>query len=238
MTEEVKYPCPHCGKEHAPEVLYCPIYGEPIPTRLDPLPGETIEPLSAKDPNRVYVYIGIAALIMFALGFALLLRKPPKQQPPVVSSSTIPVNASVTPQPTEFSALPSSTQVTPPTATLTPTLTPTETPTLTSTPTVFAATWRPCNDEYLISRLHREMVAAVGGTEPLPNRVRENPGTDSIILGRIQPGEKVLITDGPECANNWVWWKIKSLETDLNGWTAEGDKSDYWLYPVEPTSTR
>jgi hypothetical protein len=40
------------------------------------------------------------------------------------------------------------------------------------------------------------------------------------------------IIDGPECANGWVWWKIKAEGQDLEGWTTEGDHFEYWLLPI------
>jgi len=236
MTEEVKYPCPHCGKEHAPEVLYCPIYGEPIPTRADPIPGEIEKPASAANPNRIYLYTAIAALLMFAVGLSLLFRKTPATLPPAVTTQVTAI--STTPLPTQFNTDPMNT-ATKLTSTMTITATATLTQTLTPTATVptAAPTWRPCEDIDFDSRLHREMIAVVGGLTPLPNRVREGPTTNAEIIGRIQPDEQVLITDGPECASDMVWWKIKSLEKNLKGWTAEGYNKSYWLYPVEPTKT-
>ena len=66
---------------------------------------------------------------------------------------------------------------------------------------------------------------------PLANRVRRQPNTQSVVLGFLQPGEKMDILEGPVCYNNWIWWRVRSLETDLSGWTVEGDSADYWLVP-------
>ena len=62
-------------------------------------------------------------------------------------------------------------------------------------------------------------------------------GTDGAVIGQIQPGENVLVIDGPECANGYTWWKVRSV-AGLEGWTIEGDKDGYWLVePISPWTT-
>ncbi len=78
--------------------------------------------------------------------------------------------------------------------------------------------------------------AAVSMEPPLPNNVREGPGTNNHLIGKIQAGYPMEILDGPECANNWTWWKVRSLVDGLTGWTAEGDANGYWLVPCPPES--
>ena len=39
------------------------------------------------------------------------------------------------------------------------------------------------------------------------------------------------ILDGPQCVDNWTWWKVREPSTGLTGWTVEGDGSQYWLVP-------
>jgi murein DD-endopeptidase MepM/ murein hydrolase activator NlpD len=68
---------------------------------------------------------------------------------------------------------------------------------------------------------------------PLVQRVRSGPGTTNSILTTIPTGTAVKILDGPQCADNWVWWKIRVLSSKLEGWTSEGDKDAYWLIPCE-----
>jgi len=94
------------------------------------------------------------------------------------------------------------------------------------------ATWQPCANTYP-SRLHVGDQAMVGYTPYLPNRVRSQPNTTSIVLGFLQPGEKMEILEGPTCANQWVWWRVHSLKTGLTGWTVEGDGTNYWLVPLK-----
>jgi hypothetical protein len=74
--------------------------------------------------------------------------------------------------------------------------------------------------------------AQVAQDPPLPNRVRQEPNTNSAIIGYVDPGETVRIVDGPACDQDWVWWKVEDLSGSLLGWTAEGDSDGYWLVPV------
>jgi len=120
----------------------------------------------------------------------------------------------------------------PSTLTLTP-LPPTFTdlpPTRTMTPTEVDGDWQPCQNTY-ISRIHVDDVAYVSYYPPLRNFVRSSYSLSASKVGSIEPGERVKIIDGPECADFMVWWEIKSLETGLIGWTSEGDKENYWLVP-------
>lgn len=76
------------------------------------------------------------------------------------------------------------------------------------------------------------MQASVSTDPPLANRVRSAPSLESTVIGSLEPGEEMEIVAGPGCSNQWVWWKVKSLSTDVIGWTAEGDQKGYWLIPL------
>jgi hypothetical protein len=56
---------------------------------------------------------------------------------------------------------------------------------------------------------------------PISNNIRDKPGLKNILLGSLQINETATIIDGPQCADNKVWWKIKS-DSGVIGWTAEG----------------
>lgn len=65
-----------------------------------------------------------------------------------------------------------------------------------------------------------------------PNNLRAAPGLSGNVIGKVQPGAPFRVLDGPECADNYVWWHI---EIDgVPGWTAEFDPSArrYWLEPL------
>jgi len=69
---------------------------------------------------------------------------------------------------------------------------------------------------------------------PLPNKLRRQPGSSSELIGQVQPGENVLVVDGPSCADGYTWWFVRGME-GLEGWTVEGDSAGYWL--VDPISS-
>jgi hypothetical protein len=83
------------------------------------------------------------------------------------------------------------------------------------------------------SMLALEAWAMVSLDPPLPNNVRSEPGSSSKVIGMVQPGEILQITDGPQCADGYTWWYIHSAH-GLEGWTAEGDAGGYWIVPLQP----
>ena len=91
--------------------------------------------------------------------------------------------------------------------------------------------WEPCPG-YHVSQLHVGDYAIVNVESDLPNRVRSAPNRDSQVLGVIAPGETMFILDGPECANDWVWWYVSAEDQQLQGWTSEGDHFEYWVMPL------
>ena len=102
-------------------------------------------------------------------------------------------------------------------------------PTIVPSPTPRIVLSKPCPDA-ATSRLKIGDLAYVTKDPPLANRVRQEPNTDAEVLGYITPGGSMEIIAGPECANGWVWWRVKNA--DLEGWTPEGDQETYWLVPL------
>lgn len=88
----------------------------------------------------------------------------------------------------------------------------------------------------LPTRLRVGAYAYVNPDPPLPNNLRRDAGKNSSLIGDIQPGQAMKILDGPTCADGWVWWNVRTLEPELEGWTAEGDRQNYWLIPCESRS--
>jgi hypothetical protein len=141
-----------------------------------------------------------------------------------------------------FTPRASVTQEVSPTLTTIPTNTLPPSPSLTSTAPVTATvntkttpvakpTWTPCPGIYF-SRLYVGDTAFVSFDPPLPNRVRSQPSMTGVYLGMLQPGERVEIIGGPVCANQSIWWEVRSKASGLTGWTAEGDSKAYWLVPA------
>jgi hypothetical protein len=82
------------------------------------------------------------------------------------------------------------------------------------------------------SRLAVGLRAATPREPALPNRIHKEPGKDADTLGFILPGQSVVILEGPECKDGWVWWKVRNEINKVEGWVAEGDESEYWLIPL------
>jgi hypothetical protein len=78
--------------------------------------------------------------------------------------------------------------------------------------------------------------ARVSVNPPLPSRIRSQPGSSGEVIGQVQPGENVLVVDGPRCANGYTWWYVRSPD-GLEGWAAEGDAAGYWLIGTTATPT-
>lgn len=108
--------------------------------------------------------------------------------------------------------------------------TPTLTPTITPYPT--EAQLPDCQARYA-TRLKVGARAMVESEPALPNRIREEAGLEGKMLGFIQQYETVTVLAGPVCRDNWVWWKVRSEQSYIVGWTAEGDEETYWLKPLE-----
>lgn len=105
----------------------------------------------------------------------------------------------------------------------------TEQKTATATKAVSSAT-SSCGNA-LPSRLQINSYAYVNPDPPLPNNLRSEADPNSELLGEIQPGQAMKVLAGPKCVDGWQWWNVRPLNSDLNGWTAEGDEQTYWLIP-------
>jgi hypothetical protein len=83
----------------------------------------------------------------------------------------------------------------------------------------------------LPTRLKIGGFAYVDPDPPLPNNLRRDAGKEQPLTGEIQPGQAMRILEGPKCADGWVWWRVRTFDPELTGWTAEGDRETYWLIP-------
>lgn len=62
--------------------------------------------------------------------------------------------------------------------------------------------------------------------------MREEPGVHSLVVASLNPNDQVLVlNDPPVCADNYLWWHIRSIQANLSGWAAEGGGDQYWLIP-------
>ncbi|MEO8609194.1 MAG: protein kinase [Chloroflexota bacterium] len=105
------------------------------------------------------------------------------------------------------------------------------TPTITPFPTIPGTTGDICPGSPTPGRLAVGMLASVtpGG---VANRVRDLPSKQTgKITGYMPPGTQFLVIAGPTCDpdDQIRWWQINF--NGLIGWTAEGEKTEYYLAP-------
>jgi hypothetical protein len=105
-------------------------------------------------------------------------------------------------------------------------------PTPQISPTPIQRAYKPCEDTPFSRLVVGERASTP--TEPaLPNRVHKEPGKETEISGYVLPGQTVVLLEGPECLEGWVWWKIRNEVNKVEGWVAEGDEETYWLIPLK-----
>jgi hypothetical protein len=216
--------CPHCGHYHQATLEYCPETGLPIYITTKP------EPL--KD-NKVLVWMAIAAGVLVIIACILLSIfvlprflsgnfTPREQAPVIVPSLTLaPLQTRIAENGNEVA-----------TATEEPVTQITTQPTETSSPSATPSSWDACPGYDYFSQLQVDMQAQIALEPSEPNRVRAEPSTSSNISGLIYPGARVEILEGPACEEGWIWWRVREIETELEGWTAEGDADNYWVIPL------
>lgn len=173
-------------------------------------------------------------LILSVLLLSACSPEPPTSVPSTPTVPTVPTPQSPTAvalasSPTGTSTLPAQLAVT-----LTPWPTATRSPTPSSTPTPTAVPYPACSGSGPYKFVTGQLVN-VSSEEPDPNRVRALPSQSARILDLAQPGQLLLILDGPACADGYIWWKVQVWHTGqardqmTTGWTVEGDGQKAWL---------
>ena len=61
------------------------------------------------------------------------------------------------------------------------------------------------------------------------NRIRSEPSTGAEQIGQIPAGGIFTILDGSQCNDGFLWWQI--AYGGVEGWTVEGNATDYFLEP-------
>ena len=86
------------------------------------------------------------------------------------------------------------------------------------------------------TRLFPGATAIVAGTpDDPPNVVRSGPSKANEIIYQVYPQIIVKVLDGPVCADGLVYWKVEYAKIPGgSGWTAEGDRTEYWLNRLSP----
>lgn len=63
--------------------------------------------------------------------------------------------------------------------------------------------------------------------------VRVTPGTSGALVAQVNSGSEFTVIAGPQSANGYMWYQIRSDDGSVEGWAAEGDGADRWLSPLE-----
>lgn len=96
-------------------------------------------------------------------------------------------------------------------------------PAPTLTPTVYATRVPQTLEIHYVSEdgLSVGTVVQVYDTGSTGLSVRPQPGTGGYLNFVASEGERFKIIDGPDSRNNYIWWKIESVNNpDRNGWAA------------------
>ncbi len=64
------------------------------------------------------------------------------------------------------------------------------------------------------------------------NRIRALPSTSGEQVGQIPGGAVFDVLEGPTCDGGFLWWRVSYQGTE--GWTVEGNASEYFVEPVIP----
>lgn len=63
--------------------------------------------------------------------------------------------------------------------------------------------------------------------------VRTLPTTDGPPASQVNAGTQFTVLAGPQSADGFVWYQIRSDSGNVEGWAAEGDSTRRWLSPLE-----
>ncbi len=153
----------------------------------------------------------------------------PSEPPPTATMALAPASTATSTAPAAASATATTESTTEPSPTVSPQIT-------SATATKATISTEVACAGALPTRLQLALYAYVNPDPPLPNNLRQEAGENSPLTGEIQPGQAMKILEGPKCVDGSVWWKVQTLETNLVGWTAEGDGQNYWLVPCSSES--
>ena len=85
---------------------------------------------------------------------------------------------------------------------------------------------RPVNRSPIVG--DRVVVTLVGELS-----VRALPGVSSPLVARARTNEQFNVVAGPQSADNYFWYQIRSDDGRVEGWAADGRDGERWLTPLE-----
>lgn len=63
--------------------------------------------------------------------------------------------------------------------------------------------------------------------------IRTDPGRNATVVTRVDPGVRFAVESGPQPADGFDWYLIRSDDGQIRGWAAGGDGRTRWLSPLE-----
>lgn len=63
--------------------------------------------------------------------------------------------------------------------------------------------------------------------------IRTDPGRDAGVVTRVDPGLRFTVEAGPQPADGFDWYLIRSDDGQIRGYAAGGDGTTRWLSPLE-----
>lgn len=63
--------------------------------------------------------------------------------------------------------------------------------------------------------------------------IRKEPSAriGDMAIRKLDTGEVLHIIDGPYCDMGWVFWKVRTVYSEI-GWIPEGDGKEFWVLPL------
>ncbi|MBX3051668.1 MAG: SH3 domain-containing protein [Caldilineaceae bacterium] len=63
--------------------------------------------------------------------------------------------------------------------------------------------------------------------------IRTVPGTNAAVVKEVNNGSEFTVLAGPQSANGYFWFQIRSDDGVTEGWAADGTDGTRWLSPLE-----
>lgn len=67
----------------------------------------------------------------------------------------------------------------------------------------------------------------------IPLSVRAQPTTSATLLTEASQGAQFTVLAGPQAADGYNWYQIRSDDGAIEGWAADGDGTNRWMSPLE-----
>ena len=63
--------------------------------------------------------------------------------------------------------------------------------------------------------------------------VRALPGVGGSVVARVRTNQTFTVVAGPQAADGYFWYQIRSDDGQVEGWAAAGTEGERWLSPLE-----